>query len=244
LASYLEGVSFPVELALPHRVVDFLPIAGRMAEIRDVVRGRGIEVLSVHAPQGRLADDGYEAWANPAMWLADELGAGSVTFHPQQAKSGRESVQHIARQHLRALQRKALALAAIETFGGGRRIFRPEEIAEQGLPMVLDVAHLHDNERVLGLIRGHHRKITTVHLSARGGGEHHLPIDAFCLEVLGLLAALDWPGAIVLEYLPWHHYRVTDDLVLLRQFLEGDEDVAIPPPDDAFRDDPSKWGFV
>ena len=244
LEPHLQGVDFPVELALPYRVHEFLPVAGRMAKVRDFIKSRGIEVLSLHAAQGRLARDDCFAWAQPAMWLADELGARSVTLHPSQTRRDqRVNAQLLAKQHLCQLQRNHQAVAAIETFGGSRRIFHPEEIVQFGLPMVLDTAHLHEDERVLELIRTYHHSIPTVHLSARGDGEHHLPIDAFCLEVVTLLSELSWDGGLILEYLPWHHYRVRDDLSILRRFLDGGKKTRIPLPDDRFRDDTTAWGF-
>jgi hypothetical protein len=177
------------------------------------------------------------------MYLADQLGAASVTFHPNQAKSQRLDMQILAKQRLRALQRGAKALVAVETFSGHRRIFHPEEIMKAGLLMVLDVAHLHENELIHRIVRDYHKHIPTVHLSARGDGEHHLPIDRFCLDTVGMLEELGWSGAIILEYLPWHHYRVRDDLDTLRRFLDGEDEIEIPPPDDARKHDQSRWGF-
>jgi len=243
LASHFEHVDFPVELALPHRVDDFLRIADRMAEVRDFVLGRGIEVLSVHAAQGKLSADDYAKWAEPAMQLADEIGAKSVTFHPNQSKHNRQNDQISARRHLRALQRGRLALAAVETFGGHGRVLRPEEIVAKGLPLVLDTSHIHDDERIRRLIREYHQNIPAVHLSARTGSEQHLPIDAFCLEVVGLLQTLKWTGSVILEYLPWHHYRTKADLRLIERFLHGEQNLEIPPPDDRFKDEPDRWGY-
>ena len=244
LASHFDGVDFPVELALPYEVGKFLTIADRMQEVRDFLRNRGVEVLSVHAAQGNLLLDAYDRWAEPAMWLADELGAKSVTFHPNRNRSERHKAQGTARAHLAELQRGAKALAAVETFGGKQRVFYPEEIVDLGLPMVLDTAHLHDDDRILDLIRRHHQTIPTVHLSARGEDEHHLPIDGFCLKVVGLLKDLNWNGGVILEYLPWHHYRARSDLALLQAYLDGKKEIIIPPPDDRFRNEESKWGFA
>lgn len=244
LNSHFEGVDFPVELALPYQVDRFLLIAERMDEVRDFIKEKGIEVLSVHAAQGNLIGDSYKQWAEPAMWIADQLGARCVTFHPNQRKANRLAGQEIAIKHLNEIQKGRKAAAGLETFGGKRRAFHPEEIVELSLPLVLDTAHLHDDGRILGLISSYHPRIAAVHLSARGENEHHLPIDSFCLEVVSLLAELKWNGGIVLEYLPWHHYRVRGDLQLLRRFLAGERNIKIPPPDDKFRNNKQQWGFV
>ena len=244
LEPHFEGVDFPVELALPYRVVDFLPLVHRMDEIARFIQDRGIRVLSVHAPQGNLAHEDYARWAAPAMALADRLEARSVTFHPSLSRaSGRLAGRASAGRHIGELQEGAMALAGIETFGGKRRLFRPEEIVEAGLPMVLDTAHIHDDERILRLIKDYHHGIPAVHLSAREEKEHHLPIDAFCLEVVSLLDDRSWDGSLVLEYLPWHHYRTKDDLRLIERFLHGEKDITIPPPDDRYRNDPTRWGY-
>ena len=244
LEAHFRGVDFAVEIALPYQVGNFLKISDRMNEVRDFVQDRGIEVHSIHAPQGNLLLDAYKRWAEPTMKLADELDTKSVTFHPNQTKQQRLDGQLMARQHIKDLQGNAKALVAIETFGGRRRVFYPEEIVDLRIPMVVDTAHLHGNDRILNLIRKYHESIPTVHLSARGQNEHHLPIDDFCLQVVQLLKELDWQGGIILEYLPWHHYRVKDDLVLLKLFFDGKHDIELPPPDDKFKHDESMWGFA
>ena len=53
--------------------------------------------------------------------------------------------------------------------------------------MVLDTAHLKEERKVLWIIKQYHQNIPAVHLSARGHGEHHLPIDSFCLQVVEML---------------------------------------------------------
>jgi len=243
LEARVREVNFPVELALPHLISDFSDVAERMPEVRDIVTAARLEVLSVHASQGNLAADDYRLWAAPAVRLADELGATSVTFHPSIARKDRMAGQYAAMSHLKELQSETRAIVALETFPGKRRLFRPDEIVGAGLPMVLDISHLRDDDYILLLIKRYHKNIPTVHLSARGLREHHLPIDTFCLKVVKLLARLSWRGNIILEYLPWHHYRVRDDLELLSRFLAGERRIAIPPPDDRRRHEPSRWSF-
>ena len=242
LRPHFESVDFPVELALPYKVQDFMEMADRMDEVCDFVREAGIEVLSVHAAQGRISESDFRDWAEPAMWLADEVGARCVTFHPNQVKGNRSEAQAATREHVRELQKGCKAVAAVETFGGKRRVLRPEEIAESELPMVLDIAHIRSKASIHSLIESYHSRIISVHLSGRSDEEHHLPVDEFCLEIVRMLKELEWDGCVILEYLPWHHYRVRDDIDLVKRFLEG-EDVELSPPDDKYRNDPSKWGY-
>jgi len=245
LEPHFAGVDFPIELAVPYRVGDFLQVAGRMEEVRDFVRRKGIEVLSLHAAQGNLVKTDHLSWAQPALWLADQLGARSVTFHPSRVgSSGRAQAQEVFVARVSELQRGTNARIAVETFGGKDRVLSPRDIVRTGLPMILDTAHIHSDDEILSLIADYHQNIPAIHLSARGGNEHHLPVDAFCLKVVERLMDTGWSGSLVLEYLPWHQYRVRDDLVLLKRFLEGERSLDVPPPDDSRRNDPSGWGFV
>ena len=45
LESRFKGVDFPVELALPYRVNDFLLIKDRMEEVRDFIRAKRVEFV-------------------------------------------------------------------------------------------------------------------------------------------------------------------------------------------------------
>ena len=215
----MAGVDFPIELALPFRVLEFLPIAGRMAEVRECVAHHGVTVLSVHATQGDLSRDDCWDWARPAMWLADELKAGSVTFHPSRGKSNRLDLQHKIIAHMKALQREFRAVAAVETFTDKRRLLLPEEIVTLSLPMVLDTSHIRDDVRVFELLEQHREKIVTVHLSARGPGKQHQPIDGFCIDIVRRLAAAKSNGSVILEYMPEYHDRLKPDLDRLMDIL-------------------------
>ena len=207
----LSGVDFPIELALPFRVVEFLPIAGRMAEVQECVLRFGVKVLSIHATQGDLSREDCREWARPAMRLADDLGAASVTFHPSRGKN-RINLQHSMIGSLKALQREFRAIAAVETFTDKQRLLLPEEIVALSLPMVLDTSYIHDDARVFDLLERHHEKIIAVHLSSRGQGKQHQPIDDFCLCVAKWLMAVNWSGFIILEYMPEYHDRLKPDL--------------------------------
>ena len=221
LESRLAGIDYPIELALPFRVVEFLPIAQRMAEVRECVRRRGVKVLSVHATQGDLSRDDCWEWARPAMRLADELGASSVTFHPGRAKNSRLSLQQSMLQNLRILRREFKAIPAVETFTDKQRLLLPEEIVTMSLHMVLDTSHIHEDARIFGLLDQHHDKVVTVHLSARGQGRQHQPIDESCIGVVRKLMKLGWQGAIVLEYLPEHQDRIRADSDQLACLVKG-----------------------
>jgi hypothetical protein len=132
---------------------------------------------------------------------------------------------------------------SIETFAGRHRVFTPHDLVEQGLPMTLDVAHLHKRSLVFDILRRNHPNIRTLHLSAVGKNEHHLPIDDFCTEVVDLLVGLRWSGNVILEYLPWHHYRVRDDICALKEHVERGTPMRLIPVDDKFRGLRDRYGY-
>jgi hypothetical protein len=57
------------------------------------------------------------------------------------------------------------------------------------------------------------------------------------------LLELGWSGNVILEYLPWHHYRVRDDIRALEDHLESGEPLEIAPRSDHLRSTPERWGY-
>jgi hypothetical protein len=51
-------------------------------------------------------------------------------------------------------------------------------------------------------------------------------------------------GNVILEYLPWHHYRVRRDLLELVGHVTRGTPFRFVPADDRFRDHPDCWGFT
>lgn len=248
----LCGVDFPIELALPYRYEWWKEAAKRLDEMLALLDAANVVVSTVHATQARISDRDFIVWGRQTIRIARRLGARTITVHPNQAGSSRGNHQFAALGHLRTLQRETDVALAVETFGGKDRVFRPEEIMSIGLPMTLDIAHLADNERIMRIVDAHWRNIPVVHLSARGSNywgrqpdvplseegrcEHHLPVDPFCIGVVRKLVKLGWAGTIVLEYLPWYHYRLRGDVKLVNEALR--REVApgeLPPPCDAYR---------
>ena len=254
----LAGVDFPVELALPHRYEWWQEAAGRMDEMLACLDSLKLSVATIHATQASISDSHFLQWGQETIRVADRVGARSVTVHPNRARNSRADHQFAATGHLRQLQRHSTAVFCVETFGGKDRVFRPEELVDVKLPMTLDVAHIGDNKRILGLIDKHWRSIPVVHLSARasncwsrrpdvplsaeGRSEHHLPLDPFCIQVVRKLAGLGWSGTIVLEYLPHYHYRLRPDLSIVAEALHRDiADDELPPPCDVYRGMPEMY---
>ena len=252
ISDRLRGIDFPIELALPYRYAWWKEAAQRLDEMLALLDAANIVVPTVHATQARISDHGFPVWGRQTVRIAQHVGARTITVHPNRARNSRGNHQFAALQNLRGLQRETNVAISVETFGGKDRVFRPEEIISRGLPMTLDIAHLADNERIMRIVDAHWRNIPVVHLSARGSNywgrqpdvplsdegrcEHHLPVDPFCIEVVRKLVKLGWAGTIVLEYLPWYHYRLRGDVKLVNEALRREVTPGeLPPPCDAYR---------
>jgi|Deesub1362A_J573_1020465.scaffolds.fasta_scaffold00194_29 sugar phosphate isomerase/epimerase len=215
-----SDVDFPIELALPWRYQElWLPIEDRLKEVLEFFLKEKLEILSIHATQGRISEEAFLTWGKKTLEFANALGVRDVTVHPNQVKSNRATLQEKALMFLRRLQEGSDAKFCIETFRGRKRLFQPLEIVERGLPMTLDVSHIRDNSLILRIIESYWHNIRVVHLSAKGEKEHHLPIDSFCAEVVKLLQSKGWQGNIILEYLPRYTTHLRKDIRGLEKIL-------------------------
>jgi len=239
---HFRSIGFPIELALPWKYKElWLPMEDRIDEVVDFFRGRDIEILSLHATQGRITEESFLSWGSKTLQVARKLGVRDVTIHPNRVQNQKLSSQEQVRRMIRRMGGEGVF--SIETFVGKHRVFSPHDLVEQRLPMTLDVAHLHDRSLVREILRENHSNIRTLHLSAVGKNEHHLPIDDFCIEVVDRLVKQRWSGNVILEYLPWHHYRVRDDIVALKEHVEKGSPVQLMPVDDKFRGRRDRYGY-
>ncbi|MDW7762041.1 MAG: hypothetical protein SCM96_15550 [Acidobacteriota bacterium] len=246
LEKNFRNIDFPIELALPWRYTElWLPMADSLAGVISFLMASTIRILSIHATQGNISDEAFLFWGRQTVELARELGVQDITIHPGNCRSRREASQQQALRNIRRIEREtgAEGIFSVETFGGKNRVLKPEEIISFGLPMTLDTAHLHDRNEIMEIVDGYRHNIKTVHLSTVGEGEHHLPVDAFCLSVVDRLRDLNWEGNVILEYLPWFHFRVRADVRALSAWVERGIPVELIPPDDRFRGDPARWGY-
>jgi sugar phosphate isomerase/epimerase len=219
----LDGI--PIELALPHRLDDFLADVDHLDDLAAHVQDTRILVSSVHAPQGRLADESFMQWALPTIRFAEKAGAPVAVFHPESVpKLLKPSAQAIALRNVKRLQRETSVMVAIETFGSAKRVLTPEEVIERGLPLVLDTSHLFVR-RIFEVIEAYHAGIVGVHLSemrhddAAGHDLPHMPVATYGIEVLQALRARGWDGNVTLEYLPQYHDRLIPDRADLEELF-------------------------
>lgn len=215
----------PIELALPHKFDQFLPDMDHLDDLAAYVQDAGILVGSVHAPQGRLADEDFMRWAVPTMRFAEKVGAPVTVFHPESVpKLLKPSAQAIALRNVKRLQRETSVTVAIETFGNAKRIITPEETIEFKLPMILDTSHLFVR-RIFEVIETYHSGIVGVHLSemrhddAAGHDLPHMPVTSYGIEVLQTLKTRGWDGNVTLEYLPQYHDRLIPDRIALEELF-------------------------
>ena len=242
LESRFRSIDFPIELALPWRYRDlWLPMEDRAAEIIAFFKNSNIEILSMHATQGRITEERFLRWGRLTLQIARDLGVRDVTIHPNIVKRQRGWAKEQALRLIRKVKGKDVF--SIETFSGKHRVFTPMELVEAKLPMTLDTAHIHNRNMIMNIINRSHPNIKTVHLSAVGEQEHHLPIDEFCVRIVDKLVELEWSGNVILEYLPWHHYRVSADIKALKSHMEDGNRVKLQPVSDQFRYDHERWGY-
>ena len=102
---------------------------------------------------------------------------------------------------------------------------------EYGINITLTV-HEEDAEKVLELLQ-----------IADEDGEFNHPIDAFCLEIVERLKEWAWQGSIILNYFPWHWYRVKEDLKILKEFLDEGKTPEISPINNQYREKKECWYF-
>jgi len=211
-----SNISVPVELALPYYWKIYEPIRQHLGQIAQQIKDFHIDVLSIHAVQSSITDDKFRIWGKETADFAKALGTKVITLHPNNTNKT-QAIQKQAIKNLEFLNQACQngIIFSIETFSGKRRVFTPDEITRFNLPMTLDTAHIHDNEKIWELLKGYRKNIVNVHLSARGNNKHHLPIDNFCKEVVDYLVENKWSGNVILEYLPEFHSQMIGDIKFL-----------------------------
>jgi len=226
IADCMRNIDFPIELALPSRYDFYRNAVLHWKQMIDDLEKANITVNTVHATQGKINDDAFLEWGRETIKLAEHFSAKAITVHPNRVTyKSRGNMQELARINLRRLRHQTSVLISVETFTGRDRVFRPKEIMEAKLPMTLDTAHIHDKDRIMKILELYWKNIPVVHLSARGKGEQHLPVDQFCIQVVRRLIELGWSGSIALEYLPPYHHLLRPDIKIVESALIQDINV-------------------
>jgi len=213
-----SNLNVPAELALPYYWEIYQPIRPKLGEIAEKIKSFSVEILSIHSVQAPLTNDEFRIWGKEIADFARLLNVKIITLHPNNTNKNRTN-QEKALENLKYFNRlyQNEVIFSIETFTGNRRVFDPDEIVKFSLPMTLDTAHIGDNQKIWHLLKINKENIITVHLSAKGNNQHHLPIDNFCKDVVKYLSENKWDGNIVLEYLPEFHSQLITDLRALEQ---------------------------
>lgn len=247
LEELFKSIDFPIELALPWKYRDlWLPVEGKVNQIIDFLKEKDIAILSIHAPQGKITEDSFLRWGQLTIEIAQSLGVDNITIHPNNVKGQKAWHQEKTLRYIKRLGGDNIF--SIETFGGKTRVFSPAELVRRKIPMTLDTAHIRDRREVMNIVINNQHNIKTVHLSSIDKDEHHLPIDDFCLKAVDKLIELKWSGNIILEYLPWHHYRIREDLRALSDYIASGGSASgcslrLLPLSDQFKGDPMDYGY-
>lgn len=238
---HFEGIDFPIELALPHRVDNFMNLD--IYEASDKLYDKDLDILSVHATQGNMLGDDFYKWTYDCFEFCDrlEINNTNITFHPNNTRKNREEMKKMYIDRFSFLENITNHFITIETFGGKIRVLRPEEIIEEEFYMTLDTSHL-ANQRIFNLIERYHQRILTVHLSGKGKDEVHQPIDDVCVSIIRKLQSLNWNGNIILEYMPYFHGLIREDIKTVHKILNWQE-YELVEPDDKYRNSPENWGY-
>ena len=171
------------------------------------------------------------------------MNCRDITVHPNIEKKNKPEAQKEALAFLKEIQSGRRAKFSVETFGKKKRVFTPDEIMEFNLPMTLDVSHVREDVKVMEMIENYSHNIPVVHLSSRGQNFQHYPVDDFCIDVLAALKDKKWQGNIILEYMPWHHYRIRDDIKALDACLLNNGRPDLLSADDKYKDKPEHYGY-
>ncbi len=247
LEKIFKTVDFPIELALPSRYSDlWLSIEDEIEQVIGFFKKKDIKIFSIHSTQGRITEEPFLKWGKLTIDIANELGVNDITIHPNKIDEQRSLNQQKALNYIKKLN--GGNIFSIETFGGKKRVFTPAELMEKGIPMTLDTGHFKKSKKIFKIIKNYHGNIKTVHLSGRDEKEHHLPIDEICIKIVDQLIKLKWSGNLILEYMPWHHYRLREDIRELRNYIHnGGYDAGctlkLLPVSDRFRDKPEFYGY-
>ena len=204
-------------MALPYYWDIYEPIRGHLAEIAEKIKSYKATVIGIHAVQAPITNEKFKIWGKEIADFAKALRVRTVTLHPNNINKD-EGAQKKALENLEyftGLYNDEVVFC-IETFEGKRRVFTPDEAVASNLPITLDTSHILDEKTIWRLLNGYKQNIKNVHLSAKEVNKQHLPIDAFCKEIVSYLIASKWDGNVVLEYLFEFHDRMLNDLELLK----------------------------
>lgn len=212
-----SSINVPIELALPYYWKIYEPIRAHLRQIAQQIKHFQIEVLGIHAVQAPITDNECRIWGKETADFAKILGAKVITLHPNNTDKTQDGQEQAIKnlEFLSQLHQNDI-IFSIETFLGKRRIFTPDEIVSFNLPMTLDIAHIHDNQKIWDLLKMYRENIVNIHLSAKNNKEHHLPIDNFCKDVVDYLIESKWSGNVILEYLPEFHSQMLVDFEFLK----------------------------
>ena len=85
-----KSIDFPIELALPWRYEYWLKIENQIDEVIEFFKDGPIEILSIHATQGKIFDKRFLRWGNLTLKIAKGLDIQDVTIHPNNSRKNRE----------------------------------------------------------------------------------------------------------------------------------------------------------
>ncbi|MHC4133081.1 MAG: hypothetical protein ACYSR3_14010 [Planctomycetota bacterium] len=147
IAEQMSNIDYPVELALPYKYSDWNDIAD-YDEMLEELDKMSLDINAIHATHGKIYDETFLEWGRQTIKVADFFDAKAITIHPNNVKQNRVNMQIPAKRYIKQLQRETAIVIALETFTNSDRLFLPEEIIQNKIPMTLDMSHIANRERI------------------------------------------------------------------------------------------------
>lgn len=191
-----------------------------------------IKCGSLHMAHARITEPFlFEAISKKTIEIARALDCNIIVAHPSFARL--KDVESFIDDTISPLLERNAVYLCWETFSGKRRFLSGlEEIANfcqkrKWYKACFDFSHIHeDQEKILEDIDKYFSAIKIFHVSNRITMQklQHLPLfhekaDLDFHRILNFLKDKDFPGVVVLEYLPeYHGYLKKDAQVLIKKY--------------------------
>jgi len=223
-----------VELAF-FNVQEFLKL--RIGDILKEVKGRGLEVVTIHAPNAKIHRvEEFEIVIERCCNLANKLDCDTVVLHPcfLRKKFDREGAIRVLDEEITSILENYRVTLCWETFINENRLFRnPYEIyrfcvERDFYGMCYDFSHIPDDQNyVIKQIREFRNHIFVYHISNReranktaGKPLNHIPIfdEKGVLDFRKILNTnlINPASSLILEYRNEFSEKLREDLKLLK----------------------------
>ncbi|MBI4139792.1 hypothetical protein HY483_02410 [Candidatus Woesearchaeota archaeon] len=223
---FIDYESFQRELGKSEELVELAlyDLHGKACEIGLVNNER---VKAMHGPRLPLQER-FKKQHYQAARIARTLGLQEIILHPHKVQGDenerlREQVKTL--RFIELYAQETGVTPVIETFGGKRRVLKPEEITSTGIAMDLDTAHL-ETLACLEIILNNSNNIRSIHISGiiEEKGmlvQQHIPITIREELMIEQILAMNLNGRLGIEYESQHVEESISDTKYIRLLVQG-----------------------